>query len=437
MYLFTSSFGATQLNMEAQPKLYKMEMSVRIREVKRLANLTDEEANAIFSMAGLPRDVADRMIENVIGAIQVPLGIATNFIINGKETLIPMAIEEPSVVAAASNAAKMARAKGGFRASTTEPIMIGQIQVVGVSDPYAAAQRVLEQEKRLIEICNVTNPTLVKVGGGALGVRTKVIDSIRGKMLIVEIDVDCRDAMGANTVNTMAEELAPYIESLTGGRVRLRIISNLAVKRLARAWAIFDRESLGGEDVVEGILDAYAFAEADPFRCTTHNKGIMNGITAVTLATGNDTRAIEAGAHTYAARNGRYESLTKYSKDKEGNLVGSIELPIAAGILGGAASTHPVAKAAIKILGVKSAQELAQVMASVGLAQNLAALRALAVEGINRGHMKLHARNLAILAGATPDMVDEVVSRIETEHKVTFDKVAEIVKELKREAGKN
>lgn len=348
-----------------------------------------------------------------------------------------MAIEEPSVVAAASNAAKMARAKGGFRASTTEPIMIGQIQVVGVSDPYAAAQRVLEQEKRLIEICNVTNPTLVKVGGGALGVRTKVIDSIRGKMLIVEIDVDCRDAMGANTVNTMAEELAPYIESLTGGRVRLRIISNLAVKRLARAWAIFDRESLGGEDVVEGILDAYAFAEADPFRCTTHNKGIMNGITAVTLATGNDTRAIEAGAHTYAARNGRYESLTKYSKDKEGNLVGSIELPIAAGILGGAASTHPVAKAAIKILGVKSAQELAQVMASVGLAQNLAALRALAVEGINRGHMKLHARNLAILAGATPDMVDEVVSRIETEHKVTFDKVAEIVKELKREAGKN
>ncbi|MEM3803061.1 MAG: hydroxymethylglutaryl-CoA reductase, degradative [Conexivisphaerales archaeon] len=417
--------------MDSQVKLYKMTMQERIDQVKRFSGLTDEEALTIYSMNGLSRDLADRMIENVIGAIQVPMGIATNFIINGREVLVPMAIEEPSVVAAASNAAKMARAKGGFRASATAPIMIGQIQVIGVADPYAAAQRVIEQSRKLIEICNSTNPTLVKVGGGALEVRAKVINTIRGSMLIVEIDVDCRDAMGANTVNTMAETLAPYIESLTGGKVKLRIISNLAVKRLARAWAIFDKESLGGEEVVDGILDAYAFAEADPFRCTTHNKGIMNGITAVTLATGNDTRAIEAGAHAYACRNGRYESLTKYAKDGEGNLVGSIELPIAAGILGGATSTHPAAKAAIKILGVKTAQELAQVMASVGLAQNLAALRALAVEGINRGHMKLHARNLAILAGATPDMVDEVVSRIGIGHAVTYDVVAEIVKELK------
>ncbi|MEM3267694.1 MAG: hydroxymethylglutaryl-CoA reductase, degradative, partial [Conexivisphaerales archaeon] len=384
-----------------------------------------------YSMTSLSRDLADRMIENVIGAIQVPVGVATNFVINGEEKLIPMAIEEPSVVAAASNAARMARPHGGFHAQATRPIMIGQVQVVGVQDPYAAAQRVLSESQKILEICNSTNPTLVKVGGGAIDLDTRVIETIRGKMVLVELEVDCRDAMGANTVNTMAETIAPLIESLTGGRVRLRIITNLAVKRLARSWAIFDREMLGGEDVVEGILDAYAFAEADPYRCTTHNKGIMNGITAVALATGNDTRAIEAGAHSYAARDGRYRSLTKYSKDSNGNLVGSIELPIAAGILGGATSTHPAAKAAIRLLQVKTAQELAGIMASVGLAQNLAALRALAAEGINKGHMKLHARNLAMLAGATPDILDEVLKRLGSEHRVTYDKVAEIVKEIK------
>jgi hydroxymethylglutaryl-CoA reductase len=414
-----------------------MTMDKRIERVKEFTGMGQAEADAIYSMSGLPRDLADRMIENVIGAIQIPVGIATNFIVNGKEVLVPMAIEEPSVVAAASNAARMARAKGGFHAITTPPIMIGQIQVLGVSDPYAAAQRVLSDSEKLLKICNETNPTLVKVGGGAKGVGARVLDSIRGEMLIVEIDVDCRDAMGANTVNTMAETLAPHIEELTGGIVRLRIISNLAVKRLARAWGIFDKESLGGEDVVDRILDAYAFAEADQFRCTTHNKGIMNGITAVALATGNDTRAIESGAHSYAARNGRYESLTKYEKDKEGNLVGSIELPIAAGILGGATSTHPAAKAAIRILGVKTAQELACIMASVGLAQNLAALRALSLEGINRGHMKLHARNLAILAGATPDMLDEVMNRLGSGHAVTFDRVSELVKQIKEERAKS
>lgn len=413
--------------------LYKMTMDKRIEKVKAFTGITDAEAEAVYSMSGLPRDLADRMIENVVGAIQIPVGIATNFIVNGKEILVPMAIEEPSVVAAASNAARMTRAMGGFHATASTPVMIGQIQVLGVSDPHAAAQRVLAESERLLDICNGTNPTLVKVGGGAKEVRTRVISTIRGQMLIVEIDVDCRDAMGANTVNTMAETLAPYIEELTKGKVRLRIISNLAVKRLARAWATFDKESLGGDEVVEGILDAYAFAEADQYRCTTHNKGIMNGITAVALATGNDTRAIESGAHSYAARNGGYESLTKYAKDRDGNLVGSIELPIAAGILGGATSTHPAAKAAIKIMGVKTAQELASVMASVGLAQNLAALRALSVEGINRGHMKLHSRNLAVLAGATPDMLDEVVKRLGTGHAVTFDTVSEVVRQIKAE----
>jgi hydroxymethylglutaryl-CoA reductase len=411
--------------------LYKVDMAERIKRVKELAGLTDEEVDVIYSMNGLKREVADRMIENVIGAIQIPLGIATNFVINGKEYAIPMAIEEPSVVAAASNAAKMARARGGFYAIATRPLMVAQIQTMGVADPFAAVQRVLAQRDEILHICNDTNPTLVKVGGGAVDVEARVLDSKRGQMLIVEVTADCRDAMGANTVNTMAETVAPLIESLTGGRVRLRILTNLATKRMARAWAIFDKESLGGEDVVEGILDAYAFAEADPYRCATHNKGIMNGISSVALATGNDTRAIEAGAHSYAARSGHYSSLTKYERNTNGDLVGSIELPIASGILGGATSTHPVAKAAIKILRVKSAQELACVMASAGLAQNLAALRALATEGISKGHMKLHARNLAVMAGAPPDLIAKVVEEIEKEPKVTFDKVVEIVKKLK------
>jgi len=420
--------------MSSLSGLYKLSMAERIQKIKEFVGLTDEEVEAIYSMNGLSRDVADRMIENVIGAIQVPLGIATNFLINGKEYAVPMAIEEPSVVAAASNAAKMARTKGGFRALATRPLMVAQVQVVGVCDPFAATQRILDQREKILQVCNDTNPTLVKVGGGAVDLDAKVIESQRGRMVIAEVTVDCRDAMGANTVNTMAETVAPFIESLAEGRVRLRILSNLATKRLARSWAIFDKEALGGDEVVEGILDAYAFAEADPYRCTTHNKGIMNGISAVALATGNDTRAIEAGAHAYAARSGRYSSLTRYEKNDRGDLVGSIELPIASGILGGATSTHPVAKAAIKILGVRSAQELACVMASVGLAQNLAALRALASEGISKGHMKLHARNLAIMAGASPELIPKVLEEIEKEDRVTYDKVAEIVKKLKGEA---
>ncbi|MGA1975796.1 MAG: hydroxymethylglutaryl-CoA reductase, degradative [Conexivisphaerales archaeon] len=411
--------------------LYKLDMAERMRRVKEMTGISDEDADSIHSMTALKRDVADRMIENVIGAIQLPVGVATNFVINGKGYVVPMAIEEPSVIAAASNAAKMARGKGGFHAVATRPLMVAQIQSVGVADPYAAVQKVLARAERILDISNETNPTLVKVGGGAVDIEARVIDTSRGKMVITEITADCRDAMGANTVNTMAETVAPLIESLIGGRVRLRIVSNLATKRLARSWATFDKESLGGADVVEGILDAYAFAEADPFRCTTHNKGIMNGISSVALATGNDTRAIESGAHAYAARSGRYSSLTKYEKNAEGDIVGSIELPIASGILGGATSTHPVAKAAIKILGVKSAQELACVMASVGLAQNLAALRVLATEGISKGHMKLHARNLAVMAGAPVEMIPKVIEEIEKEPKVTYDKVEEIVKRLK------
>ena len=424
--------GKTTLQMSSSLSgLYKLDMAERVKRVKEMAGLTDEEADSIYSMNALKRDVADRMIENVIGAIQLPVGVATNFLINEREYVVPMAIEEPSVVAAASNAAKMTRAKGGFHAIATRPLMVAQIQSVNVADPFAAAQKVLAQSGKIIEICNETNPTLVKVGGGAIDLDARVIETGRGKMVITEITVDCRDAMGANTVNTMAETVAPLIDSLIGGRVRLRILSNLATKRLARSWAVFDKEALGGPDVVEGILDAYAFAEADPLRCTTHNKGIMNGVSSVALATGNDTRAIEAGAHAYASRSGHYGSLTKFEKNAGGDLVGSIELPIASGILGGATSTHPVAKAAIKMLGVKSAQELACVMASVGLAQNLAALRALATEGISKGHMKLHARNLAVMAGAPVDLIPKVVEEIEKEPRVTYDKVVEIVNRLK------
>ncbi len=426
------------MKTSAIPGFYRLSPEERVRIVKDFAGLTDDEARLLLSMHGLTLEVADRMIENVIGSIQLPLGIATNFLINDKDYLVPMAIEEPSVVAAASKAAKIARVKGGFRAHASKSVMRGQIQIVKVKDPYAAGQRVLSIRDELLEIANSTNPTLIKLGGGAFDLSYRVLENTkRGDMLIVEIYVDCKDAMGANTVNTMVERIAPLVEDVTGGTVRLRILSNLATERLVRAWAVFDEKELGGEEVVDGILDAYAFAEADIYRCTTHNKGIMNGIIAVALATGNDTRAIEAGAHAYAARNGRYSSLTKFAKDADGNLVGSIELPLAVGIVGGATKTNPIAKLALKILGVKSAQELAEVMAAVGLAQNVAALRALVTEGIQRGHMKLHARNLAIMAGAKLNEVDEVVSELIKSGQVTYDKAVEIINKLRKRTKSN
>ncbi len=411
---------------------YKLPPEERVKIVKEFAGLSDEEAELLLSMRGLSLEVADRMIENVVGSMQLPLGIATNFLINGRDYLVPMAIEEPSVVAAASKIAKVARIHGGFRARASRPVMRGQIQVVNVPDPYAAGQRILAIKDELLKMANDTNPTLVNLGGGAFDITYRVLENTkRGQMLIVEIFVDCRDAMGANTVNTMVETIAPAVEAEAGGKVRLRILSNLASERIVRAWAVFDKDALGGEEIVDGILDAYAFAEADIYRCTTHNKGIMNGIIAVTLVTGNDTRAVEAGAHAYAARNGRYSSLTKFEKDRDGNLVGSIELPLAVGIVGGATRTNPIARLSLKILGVKSANELAEVVASVGLAQNVAALRALVAEGIQRGHMKLHARNLAIMAGAKPEEVDLVVKELVDSGRVTYDMAVEIVKKLR------
>lgn len=382
--------------------------------------------------SSLSLDLADRMIENVVGIFPMPFAIAVNFLINGRDYLIPMVIEEPSVVAAASYGAKMARSKGGIFTSSTEPIMIGQIQAVKIKDPYRAKMEILESKEEILKKANEQDPLLVSVGGGAKDLRVKVIDTIRGPMVITELLVDCRDAMGANAVNTMCEAVAPLIERITGGKVFLRIISNLATERLARAWTIVDKNAVGGEEVVDGIVEAYAFAAADPYRAATHNKGILNGIIAVALATCNDHRAIEAGAHAYAARTGRYLPLSVWEKNEDGDLVGSIEMPMAVGIIGGATRVHPIAKIALKILGVKSARELAEVMVAVGLVQNLAALRALVHEGIQRGHMSLHARNIAIMAGATGELIDIIAEQMVEERKIRMDRAKELLEEYRR-----
>ncbi len=411
---------------------YKLPVADRVRLLKEFAGLTEEEASLLQKPGALGFDVANRMVENLVGVMPVPLGVAMNFLINGKDMVVPMAIEEPSVIAAASNAAKMSRLKGGFDATSTDPVMIGQIQIVGVQDVHRARFEILAHKAEILKHANEQDPVLVSLGGGARDLEVRIIDTFLGKMVIAELLVDCRDAMGANAVNTMVEAVAPMVEQISGGRVYLRIISNLAVKRLARAKATFTKEALGGEDVVDGIVKAYAFAVADPYRCATHNKGIMNGVSAVVLATGNDTRAIEAGAHAYAARLGHYTSLSTWEKDANGDLVGTIEMPMAVGIVGGATASNPVAKLGVKILGVRTARELAEVIVSVGLAQNLAALRALAAEGIQRGHMNLHARNIAINAGATGDLIDKVSEQMVAERKIRVDRAKELLEKYSK-----
>ena len=411
---------------------YKLTPKERIQYVKDFADLTDQEVKILQSTGALEIELADRMIENVVGTFPLPLGIAMNFLINGKDYMVPMAIEEPSVVAAATYAAKMARKKGGFFTSSTDPVMIGQIQAVDIADPFAAKMKILAAKKEILKKANDQDPMLVSVRGGAKDIKVKVIDTNSGPMVITELHVDCRDAMGANAVNTMAEAVAPMIERVTGGRVYLRIISNLAVKRLARAYTVIPKEAVGGEEVVDGIVEAYNFAAADPYRAATHNKGILNGIIGVVIATGNDHRAIEAGAHAYAVKNGQYGTLSYWEKNSDGELVGSIELPMAVGLIGGATKVHPTAKVAVKILGVKSANELEEVMVAVGLAQNLGALRALSHEGIQRGHMSLHARNVAITAGASGPLIDVIVERMVSERKVRMDRAKELLEEYKK-----
>ncbi len=404
---------------------YKLSIPERQKVIRDRHNLTEEQVAALTS-GGVSLELANRLIENVIGIHGLPLGIAANFQINGRDYLIPMAIEEPSVVAAASHAAKLVRNAGGFTASADKPMMIGQVQVVGMSDVAAAYQKIIASRDEILKLAD-SKSTLVEFGGGTRDLQVRVIRDTRvGPMIILHLIVDVRDAMGANSVNTSCETIAPYLERLTGGRVVLRILSNLADKRLARASCRVKKEDIGA-DVVRNIVEAQVMAEVDPYRATTHNKGIMNGIDSVVVATGNDWRAVEAGAHAYAARSGQYRALTNWDCDANGDLVGLIELPIVSGILGGTVNAHPLAKIALKILNVETAPEFAGVLACVGLAQNLGALRALAAEGINRGHMALHARQIAISAGATGDQIDRIADKMAGEKNVSIIRAKELI----------
>ena len=419
---------------------YKKSLDERLGAIKEFAGLSSEEIALLKKCGALDFETANRMIENVYSTHALPLGVATNFKINGRDFLIPFAIEEPSVVAAASNAAKLCRDSGGFAADADKSIMFGQIQLVGITDFDSAAKKIGSAKKELIAFAKTKDSMLVKLGGGPTDLYAKAIETPRGKMLVVYLEVNVLDAMGANAVNTMCEALAPKLEELSGGKARLRIISNLATKRLARSKTVWTKKALeestggkiNGAEIVEGVLDAWAFACGDPYRGATHNKGIMNGIDAVAIACGQDWRALEAGAHAYASITGKYLPLTKYSKDKNGDLVGEIELPIAVGIVGGATKTHPLAQIALKTLGIKNAGELACVLASVGLAQNFAALRALSTEGIQRGHMTLHAKNVAVMAGAEGVLIDEVAAQMVSEKNVSTARAEELVKQSKR-----
>jgi hydroxymethylglutaryl-CoA reductase len=421
------------------PGFYQQSIPDRLAAVAAAAGLSDEEQAILSGAAGLQPDVADHMIENVVGTHSLPLGIATNFLVNGRDVLVPMVIEEPSVVAGASFAARLARAGGGFTTSSTPSLMIAQMQVLDVPNLHAARFELLSQKERLIDLANQTDPVIVSLHGGARDVEVRIIDSSpAGPMLVVHLVYDTRDAMGANTVNTAAEALAPLVEEITGGRVLLRILSNLADRRLARARCLVPAEALGfesdggsfeGRQVVERVVEAYAFAAADPYRAATHNKGIMNGVDAVVLATGNDWRAIEAGAHAYAARGGRYTALSHWEKTPGGDLVGTLEMPMAVGIVGGATRVHPLPGVVLKILGVQTSRELAEIIVAVGLAQNLAALRALATEGIQRGHMSLHARQVAIAAGAIGEEIERVAAKLVKERTIRLDRAQEILRQ--------
>ena len=405
---------------------FKLTTDERMKEVAEFTGITEEEQKILQDPNSLDMDKANNMVENVIGRFSLPMGVAVNFIINNKEYVIPMVTEEPSVIAAASNAAKLARPSGGFFASNTGTVMISQIQLTGIDDPEYAKIIIEEHKDKIIEICNEKDPTLVKFGGGVKDVEARIINTKEGVMVIVHLKVNTLDAMGANAVNTMAEAVSPFLEELTGGKAYLRILSNLAIYRLARSRVVMKKDVLG-EDVINGILKAYAFADADPFRAATHNKGIMNGIIPVVIATGNDTRAIESGAHSYASITGQYKPLTTWEKNKNGDLVGTIEIPMAVGLVGGATKIHPAAKVVVKMLGVKTAAELGEIIASVGLAQNFAAMKALATEGIQRGHMSLHARNLATVAGASGEMLGEIVKKMVAEKNVRLEYAQELV----------
>lgn len=410
---------------------YKLNIDQRIDSLKRFSNLTDEDIKILKTNGSLDVGLADHLIENVITTLEIPMGIATNFVVNGKDYLIPMAIEEPSVVAACSNAAKLARDSGGFSSFSTDPIMIGQIQLTGLSSFQNAKIEILKHKREIIDLANTRSNTLRNLGAGAKDVEVRIFEK-PFPMVILHLLVDVRDAMGANVVNSMCEYVAPFIENLTEGNVNLRILSNLTTYRVSSSKAIFKKEVLGGEDVVERIISAYQFAYQDPYRAAAHNKGIMNGIDSVLLATLNDWRAVEAGAHAFAAMSNSYTSLTKYEKNENGDLVVSIEMPLAVGTVGGSTGAVPKAKIARKILNVQNSIEFANVLAAVGIAQNFAAVKALATEGIQRGHMELHARNLAVSAGASGSLIDEVVDAMLEEKNISMSRAKELVEQMRK-----
>jgi hydroxymethylglutaryl-CoA reductase len=416
------------------PGFHKKTVQERRRHLVEAAALGDSDADAL-EQGGIDAALADRMIENVVGVYALPLGIATNFLINGREVLVPMAVEEPSIVAGASYMARLVREGGGFTAEADEPQMIGQIQILDLADLAAAERELHARRAEILAEAGQADPVLKRLGGGPRDIEIRTVESSPcGPFLILHLIIDVRDAMGANAVNTACERVAPLVETITGGRVRLRILSNLADRRLARARCAVPAAALAfagwsGKQVRDGILEAYAFAAVDPHRAATHNKGILNGVDAVVLATGNDWRAMEAGAHAYAARDGTYTSLSRWECDSEGRLAGFLEMPVAAGIVGGTTGAHPAARAALKILGVRTARELAEVIVSVGLAQNLAALRALATEGIQRGHMRLHARQVALAAGASGAEAERIAERMVAENAVRSDRAEELVKQ--------
>lgn len=415
------------------PGFFKQSPDERLQIVAGEVGLSHEEKASLSGDKHFSVNEADRMVENAIGYFALPLGVAANFKVNGKDVFVPMATEEPSVIAAASNAAKLAYHSGGFTTTYTGSIMRGQIQLTNVPNTYAAMAKVYENKDRILEICNKQDATLVSLGGGAKDIDVQVIETETEKMVVVHLLVDTKDAMGANAVNTMAEAVAPFMEEITKGTSVLRILSNLADRRIVRARATFVDPDMQKDDMyLKKFIDAYQLAKLDPYRAATHNKGIMNGISAVVLATGNDTRAVEAGAHAFAASSGAYRSLTHWEIGENQEIIGTIEIPLAVGLVGGATQSHPGAKAAVKLLNVKNAEELSEIIASVGLAQNFAALKALATTGIQKGHMKLHVKNIALMAGATVEQLDKVVDQAIEEECYHFDGVKDIVKKLAR-----
>lgn len=429
------------MNTSRIPGFYNMTVENRRKLLAEQAGFTKEETAYLSSADPLQLDTANNMIENVIGTYQLPLGVGLNFLINGKEYVVPMAVEEPSIVASASYIAKIVRSAGGFITEATDRIMIGQIQVVGCPDLELAKKALLEEKEMLLEGANAAYPSIVARGGGARDLEVRILNddtgSKYGQMLVLHLYINTCDAMGANIINTMVEALAPVVEDLTKGKVYLRILSNLADRCLARSKCVIPpdllkSENFSGEEVRDGVVHAYEFAASDPYRAVTHNKGIMNGIDPIVIATGNDWRAVEAGAHAYAARFGKYSSMTEWYVDDDGNLVGELELPMSVGIVGGSIRVHPISQIAHKMLDIESAQELAQVIVTVGLAQNLGALKALVTDGIQKGHMALHSRSVAMAAGAKGELIDIIAEQLISQKEIRVGKAKELVEKSRK-----